>query len=36
MVDYRGERMLCAHAQSPGFETYATGWHSLIMQKVGR
>jgi hypothetical protein len=36
VLDYKGERVLCAHAQSPGFETYATGWHSLIMQKVGR
>ncbi len=23
------------HARSPGFETYATGWHSLLMRRVG-
>jgi len=23
-----------AHAQSPGFETYKTGWHSLILQNA--
>lgn len=23
-----------AHASSPGFETYATGWHSLLLRKV--
>ena len=31
---FKGEPMLIAHAQSPGFETYATGWHSLILQKL--
>lgn len=29
-----GNPYLVAHAQSPGFETYATGWHSLILQKT--
>jgi hypothetical protein len=24
---------LVAHAQSPGFETYRTGWHSLIIER---
>lgn len=28
------EKSLIAHALSPGFETYATGWHSLIIQKL--
>jgi hypothetical protein len=23
-----------AHARSPGFETYATGWHSLLMRRL--
>lgn len=23
-----------AHAKSPGFETYATGWHSLLIQEM--
>lgn len=28
-------RMHCvAHAASPGYETYRTGWHSLIMQAI--
>ena len=25
---------LVAHAQSPGFETYRTGWHSLIIEEL--
>ncbi|MGC4073565.1 MAG: methyl-accepting chemotaxis protein [Nibricoccus sp.] len=25
---------LIAHAQSPGFETYKTGWHSLIIERM--
>ena len=29
-----GETFLVAHALSPGFETYATGWYSIIFQKV--
>jgi len=31
---YQGDSVLVAHAFSPGFETYATGWHSLIIQKM--
>jgi hypothetical protein len=31
---FRGDQVLIAHAFSPGFETYATGWHSLIIQKL--
>ena len=31
---YNGEMTLIAHALSPGFETYATGWHALIIQKL--
>lgn len=27
---------LVAHAQSPGFETYRTGWHSLIIEQLAR
>jgi hypothetical protein len=26
--------VLIAHAQSPGFETYRTGWHSLIIEQL--
>lgn len=29
-------RALVAHAQSPGFETYRTGWHSLIIEELVR
>ena len=30
-----GETLWCiGHAQAPGFETYSTGWHSLVMQPV--
>jgi hypothetical protein len=31
---YKHEAVIIAHAFSPGFETYATGWHSLIIQKL--
>ena len=34
VAKYRGAETLFAHAFSPGFETYATGWHSLIIQKL--
>lgn len=34
VTPYNGEPTLIAHAFSPGFETYATGWHSLILQKL--
>ncbi len=30
-----GRDVLVAHAQSPGFETYRTGWHSLIIEELG-
>lgn len=29
-----GNNCLVAHAQSPGFETYKTGWHALIIQRT--
>jgi hypothetical protein len=29
------KRCCVAHASSPGFETYATGWHSLLIQELG-
>jgi hypothetical protein len=30
-----GEKRCCvAHALSPGFETYATGWHALLIQEL--
>jgi hypothetical protein len=32
--DYRGQKCCIAHAQAPGFETYSTGWHSLVIQPV--
>ena len=31
-----GKPTLVAHAQSPGFETYRTGWHSLILEQLTR
>ena len=34
VLQIKGETYLVAHALSPGFETYATGWHSLILQKL--
>lgn len=32
---FAGAPHLVAHALSPGYETYATGWHSVILQKLG-
>lgn len=32
--NYDGNPACIAHAQAPGFETYSTGWHSLVMQQV--
>jgi hypothetical protein len=32
--DVDGHPHLLAHAYSPGYETYATGWHSLILQRL--
>ena len=34
VVQINGHRTLVAHAQSPGFETYRTGWHSLILEQL--
>lgn len=32
--EYKGNKCCIAHALSPGYETYSTGWHSLIIQKL--
>ncbi len=34
IADYRGDKCCIAHAYSPGYETYASGLHSLIIQKI--
>lgn len=34
IMDTRHGRLLVAHAASPGFETYRTGWHSLIIERL--
>jgi hypothetical protein len=31
---YEGKNCCVAHAQAPGFETYSTGWHSLVVQEL--
>ncbi len=31
---YDGKRCCIAHAQAPGFETYSTHWHSLVIQPL--
>ena len=31
---YEGKAAFVAHAQAPGFETYTTGWHSLVIQTL--
>jgi hypothetical protein len=32
--EFNGEPALIAHARAPGFETYSTGWHSVIIQPI--
>lgn len=34
MEKVAGNDCLVAHAQSPGYETYKTGWHALIIQQT--
>lgn len=34
MTKHQGKPACIAHAQAPGFETYSTGWHSVIIQTV--
>jgi hypothetical protein len=34
VVRRQGRPVCIAHAASPGYETYRTGWHSLILQDV--
>ncbi len=36
VIEQGGRRMLVAHAQSPGFETYRTGWHSVIIETLAK
>ncbi|HJT09494.1 MAG TPA: methyl-accepting chemotaxis protein [Candidatus Nitrosotalea sp.] len=32
--EYKDEKCCIAHAFSPGYETYSSNWHSLIIQKL--
>ncbi len=32
ITGYKGQPSCVAHAKAPGFETYSTGWYSLIIQ----
>jgi hypothetical protein len=34
-IEINGRPTLVGVARSPGFETYATGWHSVILQALG-
>lgn len=34
LTRHDGAEAIVAHAQAPGFETYCTGWHSLVIQKL--
>lgn len=34
MMRHKGRNVCVAHARAPGFETYSTGWHSLIIQNL--
>jgi hypothetical protein len=33
-ADMGGKTMRIAHAASPGYETYRTGWHSLLIREL--
>ncbi len=33
-TDVSGQRLLVCHAASPGFETYRTGWHALLLRSA--
>jgi len=32
--ELEGKRVCIAHAKAPGFETYSTGWHSVLIQEI--
>ena len=32
--EYNGEKCCIAHAIAPGYETYSTNWHSLVIQRI--
>jgi len=34
ITDYENKKCVIAHAKAPGYETYTTGWHSLIIQTM--
>lgn len=34
IADINTRRYCIAHARAPGYETYSTGWHSLILQRI--
>ncbi|HZZ17833.1 MAG TPA: methyl-accepting chemotaxis protein [Opitutaceae bacterium] len=34
VTEFEGNRSIVAYAYSPGYETYATGWHSFIIQDL--
>ncbi|HWA28668.1 MAG TPA: methyl-accepting chemotaxis protein [Lacunisphaera sp.] len=34
-IQFDGRRTVLGIARSPGFETYATGWHSVVLQTLG-
>jgi len=34
MREIHGKQFCVAHARAPGFETYSTGWHSVLIQPV--
>src|SRR5690606_21625282 len=34
VVEFQGRPHCVAHAASPGYETYRSGWHSLILQAL--
>jgi hypothetical protein len=36
ITSYENSECCIAHAFSPGYETYSSGWHSLIIQKLAK
>lgn len=34
LSEFESKKVCMAHAKAPGFETYSTGWHSILIQEI--
>ena len=34
VTEFRGQKVCVGHAKAPGFETYSTGWYSIVLQPL--